>query len=209
MIDKSESVNWPNVWWILGADHLTSEGLWVISEKNVLHTAHAPSFNFRTGCREIKRCEESKRTLKNPFALRLAEFDTILKLLRITDQWFIVPVSFGLGDIGMFLSLLLLLLAGDPKDGKRFDVDWRLISFASFHTSSDNRERNTQKWNSNNRDCKIETIETLMWLRRSCGIKLREKNALQRRVSKLLNEPPYGRQNQTNRRYMFSNEVII
>ena len=33
MIDKTESVNWPNVWWILGADHLTFEGLWVISEK--------------------------------------------------------------------------------------------------------------------------------------------------------------------------------
>ena len=102
MIDKSESVNWPNVWWILGADHLTSEGLWVISEKNVLHTAHAPSFNFRTGCREIKRCEESKRTLKNPFALRLAEFDTILKLLRITDQWFIVPVKFRFGRNRVF-----------------------------------------------------------------------------------------------------------
>ena len=26
---------------------------------------------------------------------------------------------------------------------------------------------------------------------------------MQRRVSTLLNEPPYGRQNQTNRRYMF------
>ena len=34
----------------------------------------------------IKRCEESKRTLKNPFASRLAEFNTTLKLLRITDQ---------------------------------------------------------------------------------------------------------------------------
>ena len=27
MIDKSEPVNWPNVWWILGADHLTFEGV--------------------------------------------------------------------------------------------------------------------------------------------------------------------------------------
>ena len=26
MIDKSESVNWANVWWILGADYLTLEG---------------------------------------------------------------------------------------------------------------------------------------------------------------------------------------
>ena len=43
-------------------------------------------FDFWTGCREIKRCEESKRTLKNPFASRLAEFDTTLKHLRITDQ---------------------------------------------------------------------------------------------------------------------------
>ena len=30
-----------------------------------------------------------------------------------------------------------------------------------------------------------------------------KQNVLQRRVSKLLNEPPYGRQNQTNRRHMF------
>ena len=49
--------------------------------------------------------------------------------------------------------------------------DWRLISSASFHTSSDNFERNTEKWNSNNRDCKKETIETWIWLRRSWGIK--------------------------------------
>ena len=49
-------------------------------------TAHAPNFDFWTGCREIKRCEESKRILKNPFASRLAGFNTILKLLRIIDQ---------------------------------------------------------------------------------------------------------------------------
>ena len=49
-------------------------------------TAHAPNFDFWTGCREIKRCEESKRTLKNPFASRLTGFNTALKLLRITDQ---------------------------------------------------------------------------------------------------------------------------
>ena len=65
-------------------------------------TAHAPNFDFWTGCCEIKRCEESKRTLKNPFASRLAEFNTTLKLLRITDQWYIVPESFDLGKIGIF-----------------------------------------------------------------------------------------------------------
>ena len=30
-----------------------------------------------------------------------------------------------------------------------------------------------------------------------------KRDVLQRRVSKLLNEPPYGQQNQTNRSYMF------
>ena len=34
-------------------------------------TLHAPNFDFWTGCREIKRCEESKRTLKTPFAATL------------------------------------------------------------------------------------------------------------------------------------------
>ena len=137
-------------------------------------TAHAPNFDFWTGCREIKRCENSKRTLKNPFASRLAEFNATLKLLRITDQWYIVPFKSRFGRNLDFLTLLLLPLTGGPKDGKRLDVDWRLISSASFHTSSDNCERNTQKWNSSNKDCKKETIETLMWLRRSYGGELRE-----------------------------------
>ena len=38
MIDKSESVNWPNVWWILGADHLTFEGVMGDFRKTVLQT---------------------------------------------------------------------------------------------------------------------------------------------------------------------------
>ena len=127
-----------------------------------------------TRCREIKRCEESERTWKNPFASGLAELNTTLKLLTITDQWYIVPVKSRFGRNWDFLALLLLPLAGGPKDGKHFYADWRLISSANFHTSSDNCERNTQKWNSNNRDCKKESIETLMWLRRSCGSKLCE-----------------------------------
>ena len=49
-------------------------------------SAQAQNFDFCSSCCEIKRCEESKRTLKNQFASRLAEFDTTLKLLRITDQ---------------------------------------------------------------------------------------------------------------------------
>ena len=55
-------------------------------KKQYTVTAHAPNFDFWTGCRKIKRCEESKRTLKNPFASRLADFNATVKLLRITKQ---------------------------------------------------------------------------------------------------------------------------
>ena len=57
-----------------------------VLKEQYLVTAHAPNFDFWTGCHEIKRCKESKRTLKNPFASRLGEFDTSLKLLRITEK---------------------------------------------------------------------------------------------------------------------------
>ena len=58
----------------------------LLLKEQYLVNALAPNFDFWTECHEIKRCEESKRTLKNPFASRLAEFNTTLKLLRITDQ---------------------------------------------------------------------------------------------------------------------------
>ena len=58
----------------------------LLLKEQYLVNALAPNFDFWTGCREIKRCEESKRILKNPFASRLAGFNTTLKLLRITDQ---------------------------------------------------------------------------------------------------------------------------
>ena len=70
---------------ILGRSELAEAALGNLKEQYPV-TAHAPNFDFWTGCREIKRCEESKKTLKNPFAKRLAEFDTALKPLRIRDQ---------------------------------------------------------------------------------------------------------------------------
>ena len=70
---------------ILGRSELAEAALGNLREQYPV-TAHAPNFDFGTGCSEIKRCEESKRTLKNPFATRLAEFDTALKPLRIRDQ---------------------------------------------------------------------------------------------------------------------------
>ena len=41
-------------------------------------------------------------------------------------------------------------------------IEGLFLLLASFHTRSDNCERNTQKCNSNNKDSKKETIKTLM-----------------------------------------------
>ena len=60
---------------------------------------------------------ESKRTLKNPFASRLAELDTPLNLLRVTDQLYIVPAEFRFGRNRDFLAFLLLPLPKDHEMG--------------------------------------------------------------------------------------------
>ena len=151
----------------------------------------ASNFAFRTGCCKIKRCEESKTTLKNLFASHLAEFNTTLKLLRITDQWYIVPIKFRFGRNKDFLVLLLLPLAGVPKDGKHFDADWRLISSASFHTSPDNCEGVCR-----NETATIKTVRKKPF-RRWCDwrdlveLSFLKQNVLQR-LGKFLNDPLYG-----------------
>ena len=108
---------------------------------------------FWQGFWEFKRHEESKGMLKNLFASRLAEFDTTLrlKLLRIAGQWYI-PIKLRFGWNPELLAFLSLRLAGGLREGRRFDAYQRLIFPTSFHTSSDNREINKQKWNSNNKD---------------------------------------------------------
>ena len=123
----------------------------ILVKKQFPVTAHVPNFDFLTGCRELKGCEEGKRTLKNPFASRLDQFDTTLKLLKIIDQGYIVPVEFRFGRNRDFLALFSFPSIRGQKEGWRFNASWRLISPSSFHTSSDNRDRNMQKWNSNNR----------------------------------------------------------
>ena len=127
-------------------------------------TVHVPNFDFLTGCHQFKRCKKSKRTLKNPFASCLAEFDSTLKLLRIilrsfsvesnsakcdakgffkvlllfSHQWYIVPVKFRFGRNQDILAFLSFPLAGGPREWKQFNASWRLISPTHFHTSSDN-----------------------------------------------------------------------
>ena len=89
---------------------------WLLKEQYPV-SAHAPNFDFWTGCREIKRCEESKRTLKNPFASRLAGSNTTLKHLRITDQWYFVPVKFLFGQKLDFLAFFYCRWPEDLKIG--------------------------------------------------------------------------------------------
>ena len=136
-------------------------------------TAHVPNFDFLTGCREFKRCEEGKRTLKNPFASRSAKFDTTIKLFRITDQWYIIPIKFRFGRNWDFMALLSLPLAGGPREGK-----WQLKAYFScqltihaqiilkgirrYGTATKKTMQERNHW------------DMMMILRRSCGIKLLE-----------------------------------
>ena len=114
----------------------------ILIEEQYPVTAHVPNFDYLTGYREFKRCEEVKRTLQNPFASRMAEFDTTPKPLRITDQGYIVLIEFRFGRNRDFLRYFHFRQSEDQEKGCP----------ASFYTSSDNRERNMQKWNGNNRD---------------------------------------------------------
>ena len=43
---------------------ITLQALKVSLKEQYPVTAHAPNFDFWTGCREMKRCEEGKKTLK-------------------------------------------------------------------------------------------------------------------------------------------------
>ena len=102
-----------------------------------------------------------------------------------------------------FLSLLLLPLAGGPKDGKRLmPIEGLFLLPASIQAQI------IVKGIRRNETAAIKTVRKKP-LRHWCDWgdlvegSFVKQNVLQRRVSKLLNESPYGRQNQTNRRYMF------
>ena len=95
-------------------------------------TVHAPNFDFWTACGEIKRCEESRRTLKNPFASRLTEFSTTLKLLRITDQWYNVPVKFRFGRNRDFFGVTFISVGRRTKRWEAFWCRLKTYFFCQF-----------------------------------------------------------------------------
>ena len=96
-------------------------------------TAHVPNLDFRTECREFKRCEESQRTLKNPFASRFAEFDTTQNFseLQINDMVFLL--SFNLGKIGInWLSFHCLWPEDQEKGSVLIPVEGLFLPPASI-----------------------------------------------------------------------------
>ena len=109
-------------------------------EKNILFegTVSRHCVCAKLWCREIKRCEESKRTLKNPLASRLAEFNSTLKLLRITDPWCFTPVKFWFGRNRDFWRYFYCRWPEDQNMWSALITLWslwcdgRLISSASF-----------------------------------------------------------------------------
>ena len=165
--------------------------------------AHPPNFNFWTGCREIKRWEESKRTLKNPFASRLAKFILLWNFSGVTDQWYIVPPEFRFGRNRIFLALIYCRWPQDRKMGSALmPIEGLILLPAS---------KQAQLIVEGIRRNETATIETLRKkpLRHWCDwvdlvqLSFVKQNVLQRGVSKLLNESPHDQQNQRNRRYTF------
>ena len=158
------------------------------------------NFYFWTGWRKIKRWEESKRTLKNPFPSRLAEFNTTLKL-QINDILF--QLSFDLGEIWIFWPYFYCRWPEDQKMGSvLIPIEGLFLLLASIQAQI------IVKGIRRNETATIKTVRKKPlrhWCDRGDLVEgsFAKQNVLQRHVSKLLNEPPYGRQNQTNRRYMF------
>ena len=147
---------------------------------------------------DVAKSEDARR-VRDLEKLRLAEFNTTLKLLRITDQWYIVPVKFWFGRNLDFLALLLLPLAEDQKMGDALMPIESLFLLLAFIQA-----QIIVKGIRRNETATIKTVRKKQ-LRHWCDwgdlveLSLVKQNVLQRRISKLLNESLYGRQNQTNR----------
>ena len=69
-------------------------------------SAHAQNFDFCSYCRKIKRCEESKRTLK--IRLHRVWPSSILhqSFSKLQSFDILFPLSFDLGEIGIFWRYL-------------------------------------------------------------------------------------------------------
>ena len=156
---------------------------------------------------------KDERRVREPWKIRLhrAWLSSILHSnfsgLQINDILF--PLSFDLGKIWIFWRYFYCRWPEDQKIGSTLmPIEGLFLLLASIQAQI------IVKGIRRNETATIKTVRKKP-LRHWCDwgdlveLSFVKQNVLQRRVSKLLNEPPYGRQNQTNRRYMFSNEVII
>ena len=159
---------------------------------------------------DVAKSKDARR-VREPWKIRLhrAWPGSIRQLnfsgLRINDILF--PLSFDLGKIGIFWSYFYCRWPENQKMGSAFTpIEGLFLLPASIQAQI--IVKGIRRNDSNNRDCKKETIETCDWID-LVELSFVKQNVLQRRVSKLLNKPPYGRQNQTNKRYMFRKTSAI
>ena len=117
--------------------------------------------------------------------------------LQINDILF--PLSFDLGEIGIFWRYFYCRLLKDQKMGSALmPIEGLFLLLASIQAQI------IVKGIRRNETATIKTVRKKP-LRHWCDwgdlveLSFVKQNVLQRRVSELLNEPPYGRQNQTNR----------
>ena len=114
-----------------------------------------------------------------------------------------VTLSFDLGEIGIFWRYFYYRWPEDQKMGSALmPIEGLFLLLASIQAQI------IVKGIRRNETATIKTVRKKP-LRHWCGwgdlvqLSFVKQNLLQQRVDKLLNEPPYGRQNQTKRRYMF------
>ena len=139
------------------------------------------------------------RRVREPWKIRLHRAKNFSGL-QIND--ILSPLSFDLGEIGIFWRYFYCRWPEDQKTGSAFmPIEVLFLLLASIQAQI------IVKGICRNDTATLETVRKKP-LRRGCDwgdlveLNFVKQNVLQRRVSKLSNEPPYGRQNQTitNRR---------
>ena len=155
---------------------------------------------------DVAKSKDARR-VREPWKIRLhcAWPSSILHQnfsgLQINDILF--PLSFDLGEIWIFWRYFYCRWPEDQKMGSAsMSIEGLFLLLASIQAQI------IVKGIRRNETATIKTVRKKP-LRHWCDWgqliegSFVKQNFLQRRVSKLLKEAPYGRQNQTNRRYIF------
>ena len=97
------------------------------------------TFIFWQDVANSKDARRVREPWKNSFASRLAKFDTTLKLLKITDQWYIVPFKFqGMRYNPLVIKWSCMIASKCHKKG--YEVALSILPIPSWETIKQYRQ---------------------------------------------------------------------